>query len=263
LGLGWFAAIEMLIFAQALIARSPLLPPVLNLGGILIPIAGYWFLTRSAVCLARSVRQTYTRTVWNRWYLYLGVLVVAGGLSFFFSEATNEFVVKGYKTPAAASMAPTLLSGDYILVDKLSYKLGKNPERGDVIVFEFPEDESKNFVKRIIGTPGDIVEIRSKQVIINGIPLNDQRYTQLIDPGIIDRSLNPRDNFGPVTVPGSSYFVLGDNRDQSLDSRFWGYVEASKIRGKATIICWSWSGLEEWSEWVRWERIGQRIQSRL
>ena len=157
-------------------------------------------------------------------------------------------------------MAPTLLLGDYILVDKLSYKAGKDPERGDVIVFEFPEDESKNFVKRIIGIPGDIVEIRGKQVIINGIPLADQRYTQLIDPGIIDRSLNARDNFGAVTVPGSSYFVLGDNRDQSLDSRFWGYVEASKIRGKAAIIYWSWSGLGEWRERVRWKRIGQRIQ---
>ena len=157
-------------------------------------------------------------------------------------------------------MVPTLLIGDHIYVDKLIYGLGKHPERGDIIVFKFPEDETKDFVKRIVGIPGDAIEIRNKQVRLNGAPIDDHSYTQRIDPGIIDGSVNPRDNFGPVIVPDNSYFVLGDNLDQSLDSRFWGYVEAPKIRGKATIIYWSWSGLGKWSEWVRWRRIGQRIQ---
>ncbi len=259
LGVCWFATIQLLVFAWTLmIARSPLLQ-VLNLGGMLIPLAGYLFLTISAVHLARSVRQTYKLQAWNRWYVYLGVFVVGTIISSFLSDARQEFVGKSYEIPSGA-MIPTLLIGDHIYVDKLGYRTGRSPERGDIIVFPFPENETKTFVKRIIGVPGDTVEIRNKQVILNGIPLDDHSYTQRIDPGVIDGSINPRDNFGPVTVPDNSYFVLGDNRDQSLDSRFWGYVDASKIRGQVRVIYWSWSGQGKWSEWVRWERIGRRIQ---
>ena len=182
-------------------------------------------------------------------------------------------------------MIPTLLIGDHILVSKLSYGLqwptdcklqwnfppvncytstnvmpfGK-PQRGDVIVFRFPEDEEKDFIKRIVGTPGDTVQIRNKQIFVNGELLDDRAFTQRIDPGIIDSTINPRDNFGPVTVPEGSYFVMGDNRDQSLDSRFWGYVREEKIRGKAFRIYWSWSGHGQWTEWVRWDRFGKAIQ---
>jgi len=134
------------------------------------------------------------------------------------------------------------------------------PQRGDIIVFRFPEDEEKDFIKRIVGGPGDTVQIRNKVVIVNGQPLDDKAFTQRIDPGIIDSTVNPRDNFGPVTVPEGSYFVMGDNRDQSLDSRFWGYVREEKIRGKAFRIYWSWSGQGNWTEWVRWERFGKAIQ---
>jgi signal peptidase I len=154
-------------------------------------------------------------------------------------------------------MIPTLLKGDHILVDKLVYRTDKSLQRGDIIVFKYPEDETKDFIKRVIGMPGDIIEGRNKQVILNGTPLDDQRYTQRVDPTVIDGAVNPRDNFGPLTVPQGSYFVLGDNRDQSLDSRFWGYVEAGKIKGKAVLIYWSWDGD---NSRVRWERIGKRIQ---
>jgi signal peptidase I len=157
-------------------------------------------------------------------------------------------------------MTPTLLIGDHVYVDNLIYRIGFNPERGDIIVFRFPEDEEKDFIKRVIGLPGDTIEIRDKNVYVNGTPVEDKAYTQRIDPGVIPGHLNPRDNFGPSTVPEHSYFVLGDNRDQSLDSRFWGYVGESKIKGKATTIYWSWSGQGNWREWIRWERIGQRIQ---
>jgi signal peptidase I len=182
-------------------------------------------------------------------------------------------------------MIPTLLIGDHILVSKLSYGLqwptlckfqmalppvncyasqtliefGK-PQRGDIVVFRFPEDEEKDFIKRIVGTPGDAVQIRNKVVLVNGRPLDDKGFTQRIDPGIIDGTINPRDNFGPVTVPEGAYFVMGDNRDQSLDSRFWGFVREEKIRGKAFRIYWSWSGQGKWTEWVRWERFGKAIQ---
>jgi signal peptidase I len=211
---------------------------------------------------------------------YAEAIIVAMLLAF----AIRVFVVQAFKIPSG-SMIPTLLIGDHILVSKLSYGLqwpadcklqwnfppvncyksqtviefGK-PQRGDIIVFRFPEDEEKDFIKRIVGTPGDTVQVRNKVVLVNGQPLNDKAFTQRIDPGMIDGTINPRDNFGPVTVPEESYFVMGDNRDQSLDSRFWGYVREEKIRGKAFRIYWSWSGQGNWTEWVRWERFGRAIQ---
>ena len=211
---------------------------------------------------------------------YAEAIIVAILLAF----AIRVFVVQAFKIPSG-SMIPTLLIGDHILVSKLSYgfqwptdcklqwnvppvncytsttviEFGK-PQRGDVIVFRFPEDEEKDFIKRIVGIPGDTVQLRNKVVFVNGQPLDDKAFTQRIDPGIIDSTINSRDNFGPVTVPEGSYFVMGDNRDQSLDSRFWGYVREEKIRGKAFRIYWSWSGQGNWTEWVRWERFAKGIQ---
>jgi signal peptidase I len=211
---------------------------------------------------------------------YVEAIVVAMLLAF----AIRVFVVQAFKIPSG-SMIPTLLIGDHILVSKLSYgiqwpshckfqmalppvncyasaaliEFGK-PQRGDIIVFRFPEDEEKDFIKRIVGTPGDTVQVLNKKVLVNGTALDDKAFTQRIDPGIIDGTINPRDNFGPVTVPDDAYFVMGDNRDQSLDSRFWGFVREEKIRGKAFRIYWSWSGQGKWTEWVRWDRFGKAIQ---
>ena len=211
---------------------------------------------------------------------YAEAIVVAMLLAF----AIRVFVVQAFKIPSG-SMIPTLLIGDHILVSKLSYgiqwpsqckfqagfppincyasealiEFGK-PQRGDIIVFRFPEDEEKDFIKRIVGAPGDIVQLRNKAVLVNGVVLDDKSFTQRIDPGVIDGTINPRDNFGPVTVPDGAYFVMGDNRDQSLDSRFWGFVREEKIRGKAFRIYWSWNGQGQITEWVRWDRFGKAIQ---
>lgn len=196
----------------------------------------------------------------------------------------RAFVVQAFKIPSG-SMIPSLLIGDHILVNKLAYGLqlpgecewtisfppvtcyASNPliafdapERGDVIVFRYPEDEQKDFIKRIIGVPGDTIRIENKVVYVNGTPLHDAAFTQRVDPGVIDGRINPRDNFGPLTVPDDSYFVMGDNRDQSLDSRFWGYVQRHKIKGRAFLIYWSWNGRGPWTEWVRWNRIGKGIE---
>ncbi len=174
----------------------------------------------------------------------------------------RTFVVQAFKIPSG-SMIPTLSIGDHILVNKFVYgikvpftdrivvSMGR-PERGDVVVFKYPEDESKDFIKRVVGVPGDRVEVRNKTVYVNGA-LADTAHTQHADPAVQD---DRRDNFGPVTVPPESYFVMGDNRDHSLDSRFWGFVKANKIRGKAFLIYWSWDGADSW---VRWSRIGRVI----
>jgi len=211
---------------------------------------------------------------------YAEAIIVAMLLAF----AIRVFVVQAFKIPSG-SMIPTLLIGDHILVSKLSYGLQwptdcklqwafspvncyasqtviafGRPQRGDIIVFRFPEDEEKDFIKRIVGLPGDTVQVRNKVVFVNNEPLDDKPFTQRADPGIIDGTINPRDNFGPVTVPHGAYFVMGDNRDQSLDSRFWGYVREEKIRGKAFRVYWSWNGQGNWTEWVRWERFGKAIR---
>ena len=194
------------------------------------------------------------------------------------------FFVQAFKIPSG-SMIPTLLIGDHILVSKLAYgfQLPKDcefqvsfppvtcysstlltqidtPQRGDIIVFRYPEDENKDFIKRVVGTPGDTISIKNKKVIVNDEELVDSMFTQRIDPGIIDGRINPRDNFGPITVPPDSYFVMGDNRDQSLDSRFWGFVKMDKIKGRAFLVYWSWNGQGNWTNWVRWDRIGKFIE---
>lgn len=129
------------------------------------------------------------------------------------------------------------------------------PEREDIIVFKYPKDESKDFIKRVIGLPGDTVEVRNKEVYVNEKLIDDTYAIHRDDNGPF-RAVPKRDNYGPVSVPLDSYFVMGDNRDRSLDSRFWGFVHFSKIKGKAFIIYWSWDGSDRW---VRWDRIAKMV----
>jgi signal peptidase I len=160
----------------------------------------------------------------------------------------RTFVVQAFKIPSG-SMEPTLLVGDHILVNKFIYGIKipfvrttlipiSNPDRGDVIVFIYPVDKSKDFIKRVIGLPGDTVKIQGTKVFINGKPYEDRHgfYTSSSRNGNLERS----QGFGPVSIPQGSYFVMGDNRDQSYDSRFWGFVPEEAIKGKAFIIYWSW-----------------------
>ncbi|HIC91609.1 MAG TPA: signal peptidase I [Syntrophaceae bacterium] len=175
----------------------------------------------------------------------------------------RTFVVQAFKIPSA-SMVPTLQVGDHILVNKFIYGVKipfirktiiplRKPKRGDVIVFIFPKDRSKDFIKRVIGIEGDTVEIVNKKVYINGKPFNDP-YGVHNDNFIFPKRIEPRDNFGPVTVPKDAVFVMGDNRDNSRDSRFWGFVKLKDIEGKAFIIYWSWDNFS-----IKWNRIGKLI----
>jgi len=161
-------------------------------------------------------------------------------------------------------MKPTLLVGDHILVNKFIYGVKipftnitlvpvKEPKRGDIVVFKFPEDPKKDFIKRVIAVSGDTVQIRNKEVYINDKPIEDP-YGTHIDPHTIPGKLRPRDNLDPVTVPPNALFVMGDNRDHSYDSRFWGFVKLSSVKGKAFIIYWSW---DKENLGVRWKRLGR------
>lgn len=178
----------------------------------------------------------------------------------------RTFIVQAFKIPSG-SMQPTLAIGDHILVNKFIYGvkvpyIGKTlipvgePKRGDIIVFRYPEDPDKDFIKRLIGLPGDTVEIKNKRVYVNNMPVSPDMGVHT-DSHIISGPMNPRDNFGPVTVPPESYFVMGDNRDNSYDSRFWGFVNEKAIKGKAFIIYWSWNSD---AFGVRWGRIGSLLK---
>lgn len=177
----------------------------------------------------------------------------------------RTFVVQAFKIPSG-SMEPTLLVGDHILVNKFIYGVRipftdikffdfVDPKRGDVIVFVYPRDESKDFIKRVVGVEGDKILINDKRLYINDELHNDSRgvYT---DHTIIPGHVQPRDNYGPVVVPDHSLFVMGDNRDRSADSRFWGFVNLNKVKGKAFIIYWSWGGF---MRDIKWRRIGKLI----
>ncbi len=165
------------------------------------------------------------------------------------------FVVQAFQIPTG-SMEPTLLVGDFLLVNKLVYSSTilpvesallprKNIRRQDIVVFKYPNDLTKDFVKRVIGLPGDKLEIRNKQLYINDQPL-EEKYKVHSDSQIIAKndtynySDNIRDNFGPVVVPPDQIFVMGDNRDQSADSRYWGFLPLSYIKGRPWIIYFSY-----------------------
>ena len=183
----------------------------------------------------------------------------------------RTFVIQAFKIPSG-SMIPTLQIGDHILVNK--FLLGtpvdvpftnihlfrmpglRKPHRGDIIVFKYPEDPTRDFIKRVIGVEGDVIESKDKTLFVNSRKVMES-YARHVDSFIKPADMDKRDNFGPVTVPKDSVFVMGDNRDQSYDSRFWGFVDLSKVKGKAIIIYWSW---DSDNTWVRFNRIGGLIR---
>ena len=161
----------------------------------------------------------------------------------------RTYLVQAFKIPSG-SMEDTLAIGDHLLVSKFIYGTKipfvdkrvltiRDPSQGDVIVFEYPEDPSKDFIKRVIGVPGDVVEGKEKKVYVNGKPYENPHEVHK-EKDIITKEMNPRDTFGPISVPANSYFVMGDNRDRSYDSRFWKFVRRDQIKGLAFIKYWSW-----------------------
>ncbi len=145
----------------------------------------------------------------------------------------RTFVVQAFKIPSG-SMIPTLDIGDHILVNKFIYDF-TTPKRGDVIVFKYPQDESRDFIKRVIGLPGDTLEIQGRRVLINGKPL-DESYAHFVDGA---KSPMEQEHFGPIVIPPHKLFMMGDNRDRSMDSRVWGLLDESKVEGQAFVVYFS------------------------
>ena len=189
---------------------------------------------------------------------YAEAIIIALLLALFI----RTFVVQAFKIPSG-SMIPTLLVGDHILVNKFVYGV-KNPlggdtwislwepRRHDIVVFKYPQNPSQDFIKRVVAVAGDRVEIVDKKVYING-ELFLEPHAVNMEP--VQAGFG-RDNMAPVVVPANSIFVMGDNRDNSYDSRFWGFVDLKAVRGKAFMMYWSWNR-EDFS--VRWQRLGKML----
>ncbi len=197
---------------------------------------------------------------------YLEPIVIAVLIALFI----RTFVVQAFKIPSS-SMEPTLQVGDHILVNKFIYGIKipftnnkivqfKDPKRGDIIVFVYPKDRSKDFIKRVIGTEGEKVEIVHNKIYINDKVIDDL-WGHYMEKSDMLRYLQPMEKFGPVVVPKGSLFVLGDNRDNSQDSRFWGFVSVHAVRGKAFVIYFSWDRYaESLLGKIRWLRFGKLIK---
>ncbi|MFH0725472.1 MAG: signal peptidase I [Pseudomonadota bacterium] len=178
----------------------------------------------------------------------------------------RTFVVQAFKIPSG-SMLETIQLGDHILVNKFIYGIKipfiqktivpiQDPRHDDIIVFTPPHEPDKDYIKRVIGVAGDVIEIRNKHLYRNN-ELVTANYEIHTDSHLLPRGGSPRDNFGPITVPENSLFMMGDNRDSSLDSRYWGAVRLDKVKGKAMIIYWSW---DTQNFGVRWSRIGHLLK---
>ncbi|PIE59959.1 MAG: signal peptidase I [Desulfobulbus propionicus] len=185
----------------------------------------------------------------------------------------RTFIVQAFKIPSG-SMLPTLQIGDHILVNKFIYGIKvpftgtavvpvSSPKRNDIIVFKYPKDPKMDYIKRVIGVGGDTVEIRNKKIFINGKPYKDE-HGVFRDVKVLSAATSPRDNFGPVTVPENKLLVMGDNRDNSHDGRFWGFVDVKAVRGKAFVIYWSWDVREplfslDRLRSIRWSRLADLV----
>jgi signal peptidase I len=191
---------------------------------------------------------------------YLEALLIA----VVFATFARTYVVQAFKIPSG-SMEKNLLIGDHILVNKFIYgptasRLEelllpmRRVDRGDIVVFKYPEDPTRDFIKRCMALPGDVVKLTDKDLFINGEFVDDSRYTYHTESAAFPREFlaNPkftRDNFGPVTVPAGNYFCMGDNRDNSNDSRFWGSVPGNYVKGRAFMVYWSFESEQEYIEW--------------
>lgn len=199
---------------------------------------------------------------------YYEAILVAFLLALF----VRTFVFENFKIPSG-SMEDNLLVGDHLVVNKFIYSPNldsplhavlpyRGPSRGDVVVFKFPEDPRRDFIKRCIAVAGDTIEVRRKKLYLNGVE-QDEPFVVFKDPNVwgsgpgVPASRRKRDNFGPLTVPEGTIFCLGDNRDNSLDSRFWGPVPLTYVKGRAVLIYWSYEANR--NDW-QWRGFAYRLK---
>ncbi len=216
-------------------------------------VGSYLFALIDAVLGSLKRSKSYGLAPYNRVFVYALLILASNVLPRLAVPLVRENWVQAFRIPSEA-MQPTLLVGDYLFVDKRAS--ARRPEPGDVVVFQYPEEPSRSYIKRVVAVGGEAVEVRAKTLFVNGKP-RAEAFIQHIDPTVHEAGYDPRDHFGPFTVPAGSYFVMGDNRDNSNDSRFWGPVRGALMQGKVIGIYWSWDAAEEGP---RSERIGSRVR---
>ncbi|MGA1826167.1 MAG: signal peptidase I [bacterium] len=195
--------------------------------------------------------QKYAKIYWE----YLQAILIAIVLALL----VRAFIIQAFKIPSG-SMLETLQIGDHILVNKFIFHFTE-PKRGDIIVFKFPGDKKKDYIKRLIGVPGDRLEIKNQQIYINNVLLDEPLVEEYAEHKGIRTDIPQRDDFGPMIIPEKCYFMMGDNRDRSSDSRFWGLLKRELIEGKAFIIYWSWDKDKDFFNWS-WKK-GERYFGRI
>jgi len=202
---------------------------------------------------------------------YFESIVIAVILALFI----RTWVVQAFKIPTG-SMENNLLVGDHLLVDKFVFSPAptalerallpvREVKRGDVIVFKYPMEPERDFIKRVIGLPGETLELKKKVVYINGQPLKEDYVHFLVPIGAGGlEAMDKRDDYGPVTVPEGYYFAMGDNRDNSQDSRWWGFLSRDYIKGKALMVYWSYEpesgSVTSFLTGTRWNRLLHQIR---
>ncbi|MEW6349506.1 MAG: signal peptidase I [Thermodesulfobacteriota bacterium] len=249
----WRRGLLLFVCLHVVLAATAILGIIHTFAGLafvlILATAGQVFIAADAAVGARRAGEVALRW-FQRWFVYAAVLVLFHAALIpviRWSCPPGLLGVRTFRMPAS-SMEPALVRGDYFLAEIPLFSRVV-PERGDLILFPYPEDTSKTFVKRVISLPGEKLQIKDKTVLINGREIDDP-WGVHHDPRTLPSSLNPRDNYGPATIPDGSVFVMGDNRDMSHDSRFFGSVKIEEVFGKALFIYWS----------KDWDRIGRKIR---
>ena len=214
---------------------------------LLLSVAAFIAIIVDAIRGAKKAK-SYQPEKYNRWFVYMLAIVLSLGVGWSLKLAIRDVMLKPYRVPTA-SMCPTILAGDYFLSNKL-YFCSHNPKRGDIAIFANPLNEKMDYIKRIVGLPGDTLEIRGKTVFIDGEPL-DEPYACFME-------IDQRNDSDPVVIPPNRYFFLGDNRDNSMDSRHFGLIERPKLRGKPTFVYWS---MKKVFPFIRLNRVGKRLMN--
>lgn len=225
-----------------------------------ISIVAELLVVLEAIRSAMKNRETPPSNRYNRWYVYVMVVLAVTLVDNAVSAAFRDNVLKAYQIPSG-SMRPTIETGDYLICNRQYYR-SHNPARGDLVIFKYPKDESEDYIKRIIGLPGDMVELKRDTLYINGDPV-DEPYA-VYDDSENSGYLTPV-QYGPYFISDNEYFVMGDNRNNSSDSRDWGTITRQSIRGKAVFVYFSWDNhLPAWNIVgklfsIRFSRIGETL----
>lgn len=244
----------LLLTPMALIILTKPIPPFNIAISAALFIGLFLFAILDAITIAKDPKNTLRMKPIIGYILLLAIWQVDSRIiQPIIARTVKQDFIQPYKIPSG-DMEPTLLVGDWILVDKNIYQ-SNDPKPGDIVIFPYPVSPKQDFIKRIVAVGGDTIEIKEKQIYLNG-ELLPEPYVVHQDPQMIPIDQHPRDFFGPVTIPTDSVFVMGDNRDNSNDSRFWGCVKKDTIKAKIINLYWSW---DKKSGEVRWSRIGKPI----